>query len=79
MPTTSLNISVVEKRMYRLSEAAAYCGLAVKHFKALCPVQPVALREGADLYDKRDLDRWIDTVKDGCEPQSHDDILARLG
>lgn len=79
MPTTSLNISVVEKRMYRLAEAAAYCGLAVKHFKALCPDQPVALREGADLYDKRDLDRWIDTVKDGSEPQSHGDILARLG
>lgn len=79
MGSASLNISVVEKRMYRLSEAAAYCGLAVKHFKALCPILPVTLREGADLYDKRDLDHWIDTVKEGGEPQTHDDILARLG
>lgn len=79
MSSASLNISVVEKRMYRLSEAAAYCGLAVKHFKVLCPVQPVALKEGVDLYDKRDLDVWIDGVKGGAVPQTQDDILRRLG
>ncbi|MDF1628094.1 MAG: hypothetical protein P1U84_17560 [Parvibaculaceae bacterium] len=78
MGSASLNISVVEKRMYRPSEAAAYCGLALKHFKDLCPVPLVELREGVELFDKHDLDRWIDSVKDGAVPQSQDDILRRL-
>lgn len=78
MASTSLNISVVEKRLYSAKEAAAYCGLAIKHFKALCPVATVALRQGTDLYDKRDLDRWIDTVKSGSEDQSAASILDRL-
>lgn len=79
MPSTNLNISVIEKRMLRTTEAAEYCGLAVKHFKADCPVPPVKLREGTELYDKRDLDVWIDGLKDGAVPQTQDDILRRLG
>lgn len=74
----NLNISVVEKRMLRPAEAADYAGLAAKHFKAVCPVQPVELRQGVLLYDKRDLDQWIDNVKLGNETTSRDDILGRL-
>lgn len=41
MATTNLNISVIEKRMLRETEAASYAGLPVRHFKAACPVQPI--------------------------------------
>ena len=60
MSSASLNISVVEKRMLKQSEAASYTGLPVKHFKSTCPVQPIELRHGTLLYDKHDLDQWID-------------------
>ena len=33
MSTTNLNISVIEKRMFKETEAASYAGLPVKHFK----------------------------------------------
>ena len=33
MATTNLNISVIEKRMFKETEAASYAGLPVKHFK----------------------------------------------
>lgn len=75
----NLNITVVEKRMLRPSEAASYSGLALKHFRADCPVQPVELRPGVVLYDKRDLDQWIDGLKDGVADMTHSEILGRLG
>ena len=46
MSTTNLNISVIEKRMFKETEAASYAGLPVKHFKITCPVQPIQLRQG---------------------------------
>ena len=79
MATTNLNISVIEKRMFRETEAASYAGLPVRHFKAACPVQPIQLRQGVLLWDKRDLDLWIDDVKTGSHATTHDTILARLG
>jgi len=78
MSRASLNISVVEKRMKSVSEAAQYCGLAVKHFKAICPVQPIVLRQNNLLYDKVDLDGWIDAVKSDTEMQTQQSILAKL-
>jgi hypothetical protein len=78
MSSASLNISVVEKRMLKQSEAASYTGLAVKHFKATCPVRPIELRPGTALYDKRDLDTWIDGIKTGTEMVSQDAILGML-
>ena len=52
--------------------------LPVKHFKIACPVQPIQLRQGVLLWDKRDLDLWIDDVKTGTQATTHDAILARL-
>ena len=43
MATTNLNISVIDKRMPKQSEAASYAGLPVKHFEAACPVRPVGV------------------------------------
>jgi hypothetical protein len=41
-------------------------------------VQPIQLRQGVLLWDKRDLDLWIDDVKTGTQATTHDAILARL-
>lgn len=79
MATTNLNISVIDKRMMKQSEAASYSGLPVKHFKAACPVRPVELKEGTLLWDRKDIDLWIDGVKSGAMTETRDDILGRLG
>ncbi|CUI99261.1 hypothetical protein [Cognatishimia activa] len=78
MATTNLNISVIDKRMMKQSEAASYSGLPVKHFKAACPVRPVELKEGTLLWDRKDIDLWIDDVKSGAMTETRDDILGRL-
>lgn len=78
MGNANLNISVVEKRMLNQAEAAAYTGLPLKHFKASCPVQPCELHPGRKAWDKRELDRWIDAMKEGAELATNDAILGRL-
>ncbi|MDJ1008655.1 MAG: hypothetical protein QNJ13_12630 [Paracoccaceae bacterium] len=78
MANATLNLSVVEKRSLKQAEAASYSGLPAKHFKTTCPVQPVEMRPGVLLWDKRDLDRWIDAMKEGDAPTERDAILARL-
>ncbi|MCB0636585.1 MAG: hypothetical protein KDC54_08195 [Lewinella sp.] len=78
MANANLNISVIEKRMLKQAEAADYTGLPVKHFKAACPVQPVEMRPGTILWDKRDLDKWIDAMKEGAEMATQDAILGKL-
>lgn len=78
MAAATLNLNVVEKRMLSASEAASYCGLPAKHFKTFCPVQPVKMAAKFDLWDKRDLDVWIDTEKAGATDASQAAILGRL-
>jgi hypothetical protein len=64
--------------MLSATEAVAYCGLTSKHFKSLCPVQPISMGGRVTVWDKRDLDQWIDTEKDGYADASHDAILGKL-
>ncbi len=78
MSTTNLNISVIDKRMLKQSEAASYTGLPVKHFKVTCPVRPVELKQGILLWDRRDIDLWIDDVKSGTMTGARENILDRL-
>lgn len=78
MATTNLNISVIDKRMLKQSEAASYTGLPLKYFKATCPVRPVELKQGTLLYDRRDIDVWIDRVKGGFVVDTREEILGRL-
>ena len=78
MAQTSLNISLVEKRMMSASEAAHYCGLPVKHFKASCPVRPVELPRDNLRYDKSDLDDWIDGLKSMTGTVTQAEIIGRL-
>jgi len=36
------------------------------------------MRPGTILWDKRDLDKWIDEIKEGADMATHDAILGRL-
>ena len=78
LPNTNLNITVLEKRMLRQSEAATYAGLAAKHFATLCPVRPIELQPGRKLWDRQDLDAWIDGVKSDSSNFTRETILKRL-
>ena len=78
MGQAMLNVTVVEKRMLNATEAASYCGLPAKHFAATCPEQPVELRPGLRLWDRRDLDRWLDGLKQGTEATTREQILGKL-
>ncbi|MDJ0994462.1 MAG: hypothetical protein QNI90_12880 [Dinoroseobacter sp.] len=78
MAHANLNITVIEKRMLKKSEAATYTGLQLKHFENVCPVQPIELRRGTVVYDKRDLDLWIDRIKAGKEAVTQADIVRKL-
>lgn len=78
MTATSLNITVVDKRMFNRTEAAGYTGLGIKLFQAICSVRPIEVRTNKLLWDKRDLDKWIDALKEGSEQTTRDSILADL-
>lgn len=78
MTNANLNIKLLEVRMLKQSEAASYTGLAAKHFKTYCPVVPVEIRPGTLLWDKRDLDQWIDGMKEGADGATHAAILGKL-
>ena len=76
MPTATLNLSIVAKRMLTKVEAARYCGLPVRRFEVECPVRPVCVGH-RDLWDIRDLDLWLDGLKE-TEDSSVESIVARL-
>lgn len=78
MSSTTLNLSIIEKRMLRRAEAANYSGLPAKYFDQLCPVEPVEIRPGSLLFDKRELDKWLDNLKAGVEHANQSSILAKL-
>ncbi len=74
----TLNLSIIEKRMLNATQAAEYCGIPARYFNSICPVQPVALASKYHLYDKRDLDLWIDNEKTGAADASQSAIVGRL-
>ncbi len=78
MAQTTLNIAVIPKRMLTKTEAAAYCGLAVKRFEIECPVRPIQFENGDIRYDVRDLDAWLDGLKSGHEESHVESIIDRL-
>jgi hypothetical protein len=78
MPTATLNLRVQPFRLLTKVEAANYCRRSVKKFERQCPVPPVQMADGDRLWDVRDLDRWIDSLKVGGLDEA-DAIVARLG
>jgi len=74
---TTISLRVQPFRLLTKSEAAHYCRRSVKKFEVQCPVPPIEMGDGDRLWDVRDLDRWIDSLKN----DSADDvnaIIARL-
>lgn len=77
MSSTMLNIHVVQPRMMSVREAAAYVGLPIGRFSSACSVPAILMPGNVDRYDVRDLDAWLDRIKDG-ESQVDDAILSLL-
>lgn len=78
MTNTMLNIKVVQPRMMSMRQAADYIGIPLKRFTRICSVRPVALSDGDERYDIRDLDQWLDHLKAGhADPDN--EIVGRLG
>jgi hypothetical protein len=77
MPTATLNLTVVSKRMLTKREAAEHCGRPLRIFDLECPVSPVKFANGDLRWDLRDLDAWLDTLKTGIDDV--DAIVDRLG
>jgi hypothetical protein len=60
--------------MLSAKEAGEYCGVPAKQI----PVPPVEMPNGKSLYDIRDLDDFLDSLK-SCRPYGDEDIIGRLG
>jgi len=78
MAAATLNLRISPRRMLSTRDAAEYCGLPVNRFPAACGVMPVEMPNGARLYDIRDLDAWLDSLKSG-DPTGDDELLGKLG
>ncbi len=76
MPTATLNLTLVSRRMLTRREAAEHCGRPLKMFEVECPVPPVKFANGDLRWDVRDLDVWLDTLKTGAD--ALDAIVDRL-
>jgi hypothetical protein len=76
MSSAIVSLSVISKRMLDKREAAEHCGRSLKRFAIECSVSPVKFINGDLRYDVRDLDRWLDNLKNTT--QDSDDIIKRL-
>ena len=65
-------------RLLSKVDAATYCGMSARRFPSECPVDSVTLSNGDQLYDIRDLDSWIDSMKAGARHDSMEQALERL-
>ena len=63
-----------EPRLLTQGQAAAYCGVCVGIFKKACPVTPVVLLDRVPRYDRRDLDRWLDSLSTFLPIDAGDDL-----
>lgn len=75
--TTTLNIRVAPRRMLSLREASDYCGISAKRLPTVTGISPVAMPDKKYLYDIKDLDRWLDSLKTNT-PNTREGILGRL-
>jgi hypothetical protein len=78
MGQTTLNIVVIPKRILTKAEAAAHCGRSVRRFEIECPVRPIQFPNGDLRYDVHDLDKWLDSLKNGDSDFDVDNIIGQL-
>jgi len=65
-----------EKRLLTRSEAASYMNLPETAFEDVCPVPPLEILAGEKLWDKRELDEWID--RRGRSKVTLDEVIKGL-
>ena len=67
-------------RLLTKGDAVAYYRMSCPTFQQVCPVSPIAFGKGKRLirYDVRDLDEWLDRLKENGAPSSADGWLGRL-
>lgn len=75
--TAMLSIRIAPRRMLSLREAAEYCGMTAKKFP-VTGISAVAMPHGEKLYDIKDLDAWLDGIKNSAL-DSDDAIIGKLG
>lgn len=69
---------MMEKRLLSVNEAAAYLGLSPRtiyngvapNSKAPFPVKPKRIGK-AVRFDRKDLDRYVDSLSNGVSPDPH--------
>jgi len=76
MSTALVSVTLISKRMLAKREAAEHCGRSLKRFEVECPVTPIRFPNGDLRYDVRDLDQWLDKLKNNSEDS--DQIIKRL-
>jgi hypothetical protein len=72
-----VTINVPPRRMLTAKEAAIYCGVSGGNFGSVCMCPQVLMPGGKKLYDIKDLDCWLDSIKTNA-PDSNEAILGRL-
>jgi hypothetical protein len=77
MSNATINLRVQPFRLLTKGEAAHYCRRSVKKFESQCPVPPIEMADGDRLWDVRDLDRWIDSLKNDPDDDATA-IVSRL-
>ena len=78
MTATTLNLRIQPNRLLTKAEAAQYCRRSKKKFEVQCPVAPIEMPDGDQLWDVQDLDKWIDSLKSDNSDGTADLIVARL-
>lgn len=68
---------IIAPRLLSADAAADYCGISAPTFKAECPVIPIKIRTRV-LYDRHEIDRWIDSRLPSQPKLSRDKWLKRL-
>lgn len=76
--SATVQLRFIPKRMLTKAEAAEHCGRPVRRFEVECVVPPVKFPNGDSRYDVRDLDHWIDGLKNG-ELSDAEELISRLG
>lgn len=74
IPNSSSGSRILSKK-----EAAIYCRIPLNKFSSICPVTPIDIGNGSISYDLRDLDNWIDSLKDKNAEYDDDNIIALIG
>jgi hypothetical protein len=67
----------LDPRLLHKTDAAAYCAIAPATFEKACPVAPVMLSGRIARWDRRALDKWIDSLGVG-ESIEEDNSLVRV-